>query len=278
MRRCANRRVACLVEPALLLTPATVTALSKAGTIPRKGGGFDADSDHRRRRVHRLASRGRIAARTDIACARSTSSCRRSTDESGSRPAYLRSRSRAGPRRRARRRCRCVRRCDGVDAVYHFAAAVGVGQSMYEIAHYTSVNNLGTAVLLQALSASAGGAAGGRVEHEPVRRGLVSPRRRHARRRRERALEPAAQRPDVGADRRRRRQPLEPLPTPEDEAARAVVGVRALQVRPGAAVPDDRARLRHPDRGAALLQRVRHAPGAVESVHRRAGDFRRRAC
>ena len=40
---------------------------------------------------------------------------------------------------------------DGVDAVYHFAAAVGVGQSMYEIAHYTEINNLGTAVLLEAL-------------------------------------------------------------------------------------------------------------------------------
>jgi dTDP-L-rhamnose 4-epimerase len=38
-----------------------------------------------------------------------------------------------------------------IDAVYHFAAAVGVGQSMYEIAHYTRVNNLGTAVLLEAL-------------------------------------------------------------------------------------------------------------------------------
>jgi dTDP-L-rhamnose 4-epimerase len=38
-----------------------------------------------------------------------------------------------------------------VDAVYHFAAAVGVGQSMYEIDHYTSVNNHGTATLLQAL-------------------------------------------------------------------------------------------------------------------------------
>jgi dTDP-L-rhamnose 4-epimerase len=40
----------------------------------------------------------------------------------------------------------------GVDAVYHFAAAVGVGQSMYEVAHYTRVNNLGTAVLLEALA------------------------------------------------------------------------------------------------------------------------------
>jgi dTDP-L-rhamnose 4-epimerase len=38
-----------------------------------------------------------------------------------------------------------------VDAVYHFAAAVGVGQSMYQITHYTQVNNLGTAVLLEAL-------------------------------------------------------------------------------------------------------------------------------
>ncbi len=39
-----------------------------------------------------------------------------------------------------------------VDAVYHLAAAVGVGQSMYELAQYTSVNSLGTAVLLQELT------------------------------------------------------------------------------------------------------------------------------
>jgi dTDP-L-rhamnose 4-epimerase len=39
----------------------------------------------------------------------------------------------------------------GIDAVYHFAAAVGVGQSMYEVSHYTSINNVGTAVLLEAL-------------------------------------------------------------------------------------------------------------------------------
>jgi len=38
-----------------------------------------------------------------------------------------------------------------VDAVYPLAAAVGVGQSMYQIARYTSLNNLGTAVLLEAL-------------------------------------------------------------------------------------------------------------------------------
>src|SRR3954447_15220713 len=39
----------------------------------------------------------------------------------------------------------------GVDGVYHFAAMVGVGQSMYELSKYTAVNNLGTAALLEAL-------------------------------------------------------------------------------------------------------------------------------
>jgi dTDP-L-rhamnose 4-epimerase len=39
----------------------------------------------------------------------------------------------------------------GVDRVVHLTARVGVGQSMYEIAEYTSVNAVGTAVLLEAL-------------------------------------------------------------------------------------------------------------------------------
>lgn len=37
----------------------------------------------------------------------------------------------------------------GVDVVYHQAAAVGVGQSMYEIARYVRVNSLGAAALLE---------------------------------------------------------------------------------------------------------------------------------
>jgi dTDP-L-rhamnose 4-epimerase len=41
---------------------------------------------------------------------------------------------------------------DGIDAVYHLAALVGVGQSMYDIGRYTAVNNLGTATLLELLS------------------------------------------------------------------------------------------------------------------------------
>jgi dTDP-L-rhamnose 4-epimerase len=39
----------------------------------------------------------------------------------------------------------------GVDVVYHLAAAVGVGQSMYQIAGYTSSNVQGTANLLQSI-------------------------------------------------------------------------------------------------------------------------------
>ncbi len=39
----------------------------------------------------------------------------------------------------------------GVDSVIHLAAEVGVGQSMYSVDRYTSVNDLGTAVLFQEL-------------------------------------------------------------------------------------------------------------------------------
>jgi dTDP-L-rhamnose 4-epimerase len=38
-----------------------------------------------------------------------------------------------------------------IDVIFHLAAAVGVGQSMYEIANYMEVNTQGTANLLQAL-------------------------------------------------------------------------------------------------------------------------------
>jgi dTDP-L-rhamnose 4-epimerase len=40
---------------------------------------------------------------------------------------------------------------DGIDAVFHQAAEVGVGQSMYEISRYVRANALGTAALLEAV-------------------------------------------------------------------------------------------------------------------------------
>jgi dTDP-L-rhamnose 4-epimerase len=39
----------------------------------------------------------------------------------------------------------------GIDIVFHLAAAVGVGQSMYELSHYMGSNTHGTAVLLDTL-------------------------------------------------------------------------------------------------------------------------------
>lgn len=46
-----------------------------------------------------------------------------------------------------------VRRAlQGVSVVFHIAARVGVGQSMYELQEYVSVNTLGTAVLLEELA------------------------------------------------------------------------------------------------------------------------------
>ncbi|MFL6604870.1 MAG: NAD-dependent epimerase/dehydratase family protein [Steroidobacteraceae bacterium] len=43
------------------------------------------------------------------------------------------------------------RALSGVDAVFHFASAVGVGQSMYQIEKYIDINNRGTAILLESL-------------------------------------------------------------------------------------------------------------------------------
>ncbi|HEY2940384.1 MAG TPA: NAD-dependent epimerase/dehydratase family protein [Gaiellaceae bacterium] len=51
---------------------------------------------------------------------------------------------------------------EGVDALFHFAARVGVGQSMYEPAEYASANTAGTGVLLETL-----------LEH-PVRKLVVA--------------------------------------------------------------------------------------------------------
>lgn len=68
----------------------------------------------------------------------------------GARPAYLDSEVelQVGDVRDPQALRRALR---GVDAVVHLAASVGVGQSMYRIAEYTSANNYGTAVLLEAL-------------------------------------------------------------------------------------------------------------------------------
>jgi dTDP-L-rhamnose 4-epimerase len=63
-----------------------------------------------------------------------------------------------------RDRAMVKRALDGVDTVLHLAAAVGVGQSMYQIEHFTSVNVMGTATLLDVLV----------QERRPLRRIVVA--------------------------------------------------------------------------------------------------------
>src|SRR5829696_376929 len=102
---------------------------------------------------------------------------------------------------------------DGVQGVFHLAARVGVGQSMYELAAYTGANVHGTAVLLEAL-----------LEH-PVERLVVASSmsvygeglyrdgsgRLHDRVARVRAQLERGQWDPAGPD----GEPLAPLPTPE---------------------------------------------------------------
>jgi dTDP-L-rhamnose 4-epimerase len=110
-----------------------------------------------------------------------------------------------------------ARSLDGVDRLVHFAAAVGVGQSMYEIERYTSVNSVGAAVVLeQALSvrdrlekmvvASSMSIYGEGLYRCPVDGVEVAPRQRPDVQLADHRWEPLC--PSCGAE-------LEPLATPE---------------------------------------------------------------
>ncbi|MBD3187461.1 NAD-dependent epimerase/dehydratase family protein [Candidatus Bathyarchaeota archaeon] len=50
-----------------------------------------------------------------------------------------------------RKRFTVERALEGVEVIFHEAAAVGVGQSMYQVHHYTEVNVAGTAMILDVL-------------------------------------------------------------------------------------------------------------------------------
>jgi dTDP-L-rhamnose 4-epimerase len=102
---------------------------------------------------------------------------------------------------------------EGADAVYHLAAAVGVGQSMYQVADYTGANSLGTAVLLEALLrrpaarliVTSSMSVYGEGLYRDANGRPVQHAERTASQLREGDFEPR------GAD----REPLSPLPTPE---------------------------------------------------------------
>ena len=108
-------------------------------------------------------------------------------------------------------------RFDGIDVVVHLAARVGVGQSMYELSEYASVNTYGTSVLLEAMI------------DRPVRKlvvassmsiygeGLYRYPDGEIREGQERGSTPAGSRP-LGAAKTARDALLEPVPTPESKA------------------------------------------------------------
>jgi dTDP-L-rhamnose 4-epimerase len=107
------------------------------------------------------------------------------------------------------------RALDGMDAVVHLAARVGVGQSMYRIGEYTEVNDLGTARLLEALTdrpverlvvASSMSIYGEGLYRDPAGRLFASVRRHPS------DIERGIWDP-LGPDRR----PLQPVRTPEDK-------------------------------------------------------------
>lgn len=104
----------------------------------------------------------------------------------------------------------------GVDVVYHLAAAVGVGQSMYRIADYVEANTMATARLLQLL------VDGTRVERLVVASSMSI--YGEGRYRRDDGLEPGRVRRTAEQLRRRAWEPkdvdgasLHPLPTDEDK-------------------------------------------------------------
>jgi len=76
----------------------------------------------------------------------------------------------------------------GIDYVYHFAAQTGVGQSMYELSHYTDTNITGTTTLIEAiiqgkrpikkLVLSSSRAVYGEGTHSCVKHGIIYPEAR----------------------------------------------------------------------------------------------------
>ena len=139
--------------------------------------------------------------------------------EQGRLPAYLNPAAEfiLGDIRDPQTVCRAL---ENIDVVFHEAALVGVGQSMYHIARYTDVNANGAAVLLQAIVdatqrprklvvASSMSIYGEGAYHCP-QHGTVYPRLRPAAQLQQRLWEPYCTHPGCQA-------PLAPLPTSEDK-------------------------------------------------------------
>ncbi len=131
------------------------------------------------------------------------------------------------------------RALEGVDSVVHLAAAVGVGQSMYEIERYVSINTLGAAVLLEEILRRRD-AIGKIVVASSMSiygEGLHRCPSRGERDRAGAAARRAAGRARAGSSRLPTRQPARAGGHGRGEAAGADVRLRRHQARPRGAVP-----------------------------------------
>src|SRR4051812_1087494 len=117
------------------------------------------------------------------------------------------------------------RALEGIDGVVHLVALVGVGQSMYQIDEYTSVNNYGTAVLWQALSDHPVGCVLVASSMSIYGEGLYHDADGQVRSAPDRTLEQLKMSDWEVRDEQGR--PLIPMPTPEDKAP-ALASVYAL--------------------------------------------------
>ncbi len=159
-----------------------------------------------------------------------------------------------------------------VDKVVHLAAEVGVGQSMYAVERYVSVNDLGTASLFQKLI------------DKDVRRVVVASSMSIYgeglyRTRDGRPVEQAVRVPRASADATwdpldPDGNPLIPVPTPEwkrPSLASVYALTKYVQEQLDAHAV---ARLRHRRRRATAVQCLRARPGSFQPLHRRARHLR----
>ena len=251
--------------------PASKQGGHHAGT--RKDDRPHADSDHRRRGVHRIAPRRR-AARARLRGPRARQPRAAGHGPDARRPAYLDRRGRAGTsatcatRRRCAARSTASTRCS--TSPRRSASARACTRSRSTPSSTTSAPPCCSRRLIE----QPGRAAGRRVEHERLRRRAV-PRRRTAGAcsGAERTLE-QLRRGRMGAARRRAATALAPVPTPETKAP-SLASVYALSKY-------DQERLclmigrayGIPTVALRFFNVYGTAPGALEPVHRRAGDLR----
>ena len=138
-----------------------------------------------------------------------------------------------------------------IEAVVHLVALVGVGQSMYQMDEYTSVNNLGTAVLLQELSSQPVEIYRSCFQHEHLRRRLIQGWDGNISQAQDRTLEQLKAGDWEVRDKAGR--PSDSRPDSGGQGARAGIGLRAFEVRSGANEPDGAPRIRDARRGAAFF-------------------------